>query len=312
MHFSFSIFSVFLAIIQVKQCLCLIFHVIQFSFHFLGPKVCFSHIFFKIFSVSHRISHPTVCVSYFPWYSVFSPYSRLYSVHFSFCTFFIVSCHIPGRTGFVSHFSPFWVFLAIFHFLLYLFSFSMIFSFLVIFPVLECAFLIFHFFSVSCHNPGQTMFVSHFSRFSVFFPLSWSYSVFFSYFFKVFSVSHCISHPTVCVSHFPRYSVFLPYSRSYIVHLKFSTFFSVSFHIPFHAVFVSHFPCFSVFLAIIHVLQCVFLSFHDFQYSRHIPGNIMCITHFPRFECFLPYSMSYSVWFSFSMIFSFLNILLVL
>ena len=181
-------FSVFLAIIQVKQCLCLIFHVIQFSFHFLGPKVCFSHIFFKIFSVSHRISHPTVCVSYFPWYSVFSPYSRLYSVHFSFCTFFIVSCHIPGRTGFVSHFSPFWVFLAIFHFLLYLFSFSMIFSFLVIFLVLQCAFLSFHFsvflaiiqvkqclclifhvFQFSFHYLGPTVCFSHiFSKFSVF------------------------------------------------------------------------------------------------------------------------------------------------
>ena len=149
----------------------------------------------------------------------------------------------------------------------------MFFSFLALFQVLQCAFLIFHVFH--CFSP--------YSRF---------YLVCFSYLFRIPGLS--------------------PYSRSYIVHLKFSTFFSVSFHIPFHAVFVSHFPCFSVFLAIIHVLQCVFLSFHDFQYSRHIPGNIMCITHFPRFECFLPYSMSYSVWFSFSMIFSFLNILLVL
>ena len=67
----FSRFSVFLAIFQVIQCLCLIFHIFQFFRQNPGPIV------FLIIQVFHR----------------FSPYSRSYSVCFSFCTFFSVSCH---------------------------------------------------------------------------------------------------------------------------------------------------------------------------------------------------------------------------
>jgi hypothetical protein len=124
-------------------------------------------------------------------------------------------------------------------------------------------FLFFTCFSVSCHIPRQTGFVSHFLGFfhfshhiivstvNIFYPdflcfssYFRSYSVHFSFstFFSFFS----ISAPTVCVSHFQPFSVSLPYYRSYSVHLSFSTFFSI--------------------LAIFRVLQCEFLIFHVFSF----------------------------------------------
>jgi hypothetical protein len=47
------------------------------------------------------------CFSHFPPFSFLSPYSRSYSVHFSFSTFFIVSRHISAQFMFVSHFPCF-------------------------------------------------------------------------------------------------------------------------------------------------------------------------------------------------------------
>jgi hypothetical protein len=44
--------------------------------------------FSTFFSFPRHISRPKVCISHFPWFSVFSPYSRSFSVHFSFFTFF--------------------------------------------------------------------------------------------------------------------------------------------------------------------------------------------------------------------------------
>ena len=152
------------------------------------------------------------------------------------------------------------------------FSFYLFFSFLVIFQVLRCAFLLFHVFQ--CFLPYSSLyrFVSHFPRFSVFLPHYWSYSVYFSY-FTFFTVSRHIPGPTMCVSLFARFSVFLtifhvlpceflfsslsvfsPYSRCYSEQFSFFTFYSVSRHIPGHTVFVSHFPRISVFLPKIQVL----------------------------------------------------------
>ena len=122
--FSFSTVKMFLAICQLKQCSCLIFHV----------------------------------------FSIFSLDSRSYSVHSSFSQYLSVSHPITGHTMFVSHFPSFSVFLAIFQvlqcaFLIFqvfqcfstystsysvCFSFSTIFIFLAILQILECAFLIFH------------------------------------------------------------------------------------------------------------------------------------------------------------------------
>ena len=56
--------------------------------------------------------------------SILLPYSSSYGVHFSFFTFFSVSCHIPGHTVCV--------------------SFSTFFSFFIKIQVLQCVFPIFH------------------------------------------------------------------------------------------------------------------------------------------------------------------------
>ena len=77
MYFSFS-FWVFLAIFQVLQCVFLIFHVFWFLAIIRSYIVHFS--FSTFFSFSRHISHPTVCISHSPWFSVFLPYSRSYSV----------------------------------------------------------------------------------------------------------------------------------------------------------------------------------------------------------------------------------------
>ena len=69
----FSRFSVFLAIFQVIHCFCLILHILQFF---------------------HQNSGPTVFISHFPRFSVFSSKCRSHSVHLSYCKFFSVSCNI--------------------------------------------------------------------------------------------------------------------------------------------------------------------------------------------------------------------------
>jgi hypothetical protein len=176
-EFSFFMYSVCLAIFQVIECLCLIFHVFQFSHHYPGPTVCISH-FFMFFTVSF---HVFLILQFF---QCLSPYSRYYHVSFSF---------------------------------------SLLVSFLGIFLFLQCAFLIFHVFSVSCHIPGHKVFVSHFSRFTVFSLYSRSYCVHFS-FFNFFSVSRHIPDHIVLMSHFPLFSVFSPESRSYSVYFSFNVF----------------------------------------------------------------------------------------
>ena len=129
-------------------------------------------------------------MSNFPRFSVFSPCSRSYIVHFSFSTFFTVSRHIPGLTLSFSHFPSFSEFLALFH-------------------VIQYSFLIFHIFQ--CFLPysrSSSVCVSYFSRFSSFLHYSKSYSVHFS--FSMFcSVSCPIPDPKVSISHFPPFSVFL-------------------------------------------------------------------------------------------------------
>ena len=214
-----------------------------------------------------------------------------YSIHFSFSTFFSVSCHIPGLPVCVSHiFHVFQVSciipsptVCISHFLCFA-------VFLALFQILECPFIIFHvfqcfspysssyielfsfskFFTVSCHIPGHAVFLSHFPRFSLFSPNSKSYCMHFS-FSTIFIVSRHILGPTVSISHFPR-------------------FFTVSPHIPAHTLFVSHFPRFSGF---------VFFFF--------LPFFKTCIVRFKLFHVFsifLQYSTSSSVHFTFSKFFS--------
>ena len=319
---SYSMFFSLLAIIQVLQCVFLLFHVFTVFPHISGPTVCTSHsasfsmflaifqvkeylfLIFYLFQFSCHVTGPTVCISHFSGFSVF-----LAIFQFLLCEFLIflicqLSCHIPGptvRVCLIFHvfqcFSPYSRSNSV------CVSFSTFFSFLAIFLVLQCAFLILHIFQFSRHIAGPTIIVSLLPRFSVIPPYSRSYNVCVSHiprffilmaiirvlqcvflffhvfhcfstysrsyslylsFCKFFNVSSDIPGQTVFVSHFLPFSVFLPYSRSYSVHFTFSTFFS--------------------FLAIFQVLQCVFLIFHDFQFSRHSPGpTVLFISHFLRF-----------------------------
>jgi len=133
---------------------CFILHIFQC---FL-PYFMSYHVIFLIFFVcqfSRHIPGPTVCDSHFPPFPIFSPQSRSYSVCFSFSTFF---------------------------------------SFLAIFQVLLCTFLIFHVFS---------------QFLSIFLILPGIFRI-----FLLCQFSHHIPGPSVCVSHFTRFSIFSPQSRS--------------------------------------------------------------------------------------------------
>ena len=223
-HFSLFMFFSFLAIFYVLQCVCLLFHVFQFSRHTPCPySVLFS--FSTFFQYSRHIPGPTMSISHFPIFSVFpaifqvkqclflifhvsvfSPYSKYYSVFFSFCTFFSVSRHITGLTVCVSHFPRFSVFSPNYNSYTEHFSFST-------------------FFSISPHIPGHRMFVCHFPRFSVFSPFSRSYSVY-SHFLR-FSIILAIFQDLQCVFLILHvFQCFSPYSRSYSLCFSISTFFS--------------------------------------------------------------------------------------
>jgi len=203
------------------------------------------------FSVSCQISGPTVFVSHFPRFSVFSTYSRSYSVHFSFFTVFSVSCHIWGPTEYVSYFPRFSVF--------------------------------FFFF---CHIPDRTMWTSYFSRFSVFIAI-FQVLQFLCFIFDDFHFFSYIRRPTECFSHFAILMYFSRYSRSY--HMSFSFSLLVSFLAIFQVLqcvfLIFHFfQCFSPYFA----FYCVCVSFSTFiQFSRHNTGPTLSISHFSHFWVFL-------------------------
>jgi len=125
-HFSFFMFFSDFVIFQVVKWMFLIFHDFQFSCHIPCPIVDISK-FSNLFSFPSHITPPKDCISHFLLFSVSSPYSRSYSVHFSFFTFF---------------------------------------SDFVIFQIIKWMFLIFHDFQFSRYIPGPTVCISHFSRFS--------------------------------------------------------------------------------------------------------------------------------------------------
>ena len=131
--------------------------------------------FSTFFIFPRNISSSKVCISHFPRFSVFSPYSRSYNVYFSFFKFFSDFVIFQVESGCFS-FSMIFSFLAIFHVLQWSFlNFPPFSVFLAIFHVLKCVFLIFRDFQFSRHIPGPTVCISHFSSFSVistFFKLS--------------------------------------------------------------------------------------------------------------------------------------------
>ena len=134
-------------------------------------------------------------MSHVPRFSFFSPYSRSYTVHFSFSTLLSGSCLILGYTMFVTHLLPFVC--------------------LIDFSAYSRSYSVFFFFFFSCfsmfllHISCFKVCVSHFPRFFNFLAKFQSYSVHFS-FLTFFTVSCHIPRPTMCVSHFPRFSVFWP------------------------------------------------------------------------------------------------------
>ena len=134
------------------------------------------------------------------------------------------------------------------------------------------------------------------------------------------------------IYHFQSFSVFL--AIYHVLHCVFLIFkyFQFSRHTPGPTLCISHLPHFWVFLAIFQVLQCVFLIFHVFRFSCHIPGPTVCfsqipcflsvssnipfqtvfVSFFPRFSGSLQYSRSQRVQFSFSTVFSVIDILQVI
>ena len=106
----FPHFTVFFAIFHSLQYVYLIFHVFQFSCHILGPWLCISH--FPPFLVFLAILKALPCeFLIFFRFPGLSPYSRSYSVHFSFSTFFSFTRHITGPIVCVFHFPRFSFFL---------------------------------------------------------------------------------------------------------------------------------------------------------------------------------------------------------
>jgi len=200
-------------------------HFPRFSLFFFsyipGPIVYFSHflMFFSFLAIFQVLAWAFLN---FHVFQCFSPYSRSYSVCFSFSIFFnfLAIIQVLQFSFFIFHvfqcFSPYSISYSV------PFSFFRFLNFLAIFQVLQCAFLIFYIFQC-------------------FLPYSMSNSV-------CVCVSVCLSVCVCfCVYPFPRVSVFLTYYRSYSVRFSFSTFFSVSRHIPFPLVCLSHFSPFSVF-----------------------------------------------------------------
>ena len=166
----FSRFSVFFAILQVIQCLCLIFHVFSFLTK-IQVLQCVFHIV-HAFTLSLHIPSHTVFVSHFPNFSVLLP--QIQSLQCVFLIFKVFHIFLPYSMSYsmflISHvfqcFSP--------YFMLYYVSFF--------FPRLSVVlpysrfysvqFSFFTVFSVSCHIPGHILFVSYFPRFSFFSPKS--------------------------------------------------------------------------------------------------------------------------------------------
>jgi hypothetical protein len=184
-HFSFSTFFSFLAKTQVLQFVFL--HIIRIPLFFA---------IFGFYSVSFSF-----CLFFF---SVFLPQSSFYTVCFSYLKFFTVSYHIPCPTVCVSHFTRFLVCFALFHVLLCEFLLFLVCQFSHHIPgSTVCNFHFSIFFNVSRHIPVHIVFVSHFPRFSDFFPKSRYYKLYFS----IFHIFQCFS------TYFGTYSVCFLFCR---------------------------------------------------------------------------------------------------
>ena len=141
MHFSYFTFFSDFVIFQVVKWMFIIFHAFQFSCPIPCPQWTFRYC--PPFSVFLAIFHVRKCV-----FLIFREFQ--------------VSRHIPGPSVGISHFSRFLVISSFFKSRSGCLSFSRIFSFLAIFHVLQCAFLIFHVFVLFRHFSSGQVDVSHF------------------------------------------------------------------------------------------------------------------------------------------------------
>ena len=146
--FSFSMIFSFLTILQFSQCAFLILNV------------------FEYFSPYYRLN--TVCVSFFRFFSFLANF-QVIKCAFLICQVFSVSRHILGPTMCISHFPLFQYFLPYSRSYSVCVSFSKFFSFLTILQVLQHAFLIFHLFQ-NFSTYSRSYSVSQSPRFSVFSP----------------------------------------------------------------------------------------------------------------------------------------------
>ena len=182
---------------------------------------------------------------------------------------------------------------------------------------MDCTFIIFHIFQCFLPYSKSYHVRFSFSYFLSFFsPYYRSYSLGVS-FFTFPSISSHIPGPTIFVSHFTRLSVFSTYSRhnsacvSFLSFYRFLALFQVLvftfliFHVfayfskYFRSYNVSHFPRFSGFLGIFQFLRVSFsFSFVSILAICHVLQCTFII--FLIIQCFLPYSSSYQVRFPFS------------
>jgi hypothetical protein len=202
-HFSFYTFFSDFVIIHVVKWMFLIFHDFQFSCH---------------------IPRPTVDISKFSNYLSFPRHISRPKVVFLIFRDFQFSRHVPGPSVCISHFSRFSVISSFFKSSSGCFSFSMIFSFLAIFHILQWTFLNF---------PSFSVFLARFHVLKC---------VFLS--FRDFQFSRHIPGPIVCTSHFSRFSMISSLFKSSSGCFSFSMIFT--------------------FLAIFHILQWTFLNFPPF------------------------------------------------
>ena len=130
----------------------------------------------NFFSFPRHISRPKVCISHFPGFSVFSPYSRSYSVHFSFFTL-------------ISDF--------------------------VIFQVVKWMLPIFDDFQFSCHIPCSSVDISKLSSF-LSFTRHISGTKLCIFIFRDFQFSRHIPGPTVCISHISCIQGYCHFSKRHV------------------------------------------------------------------------------------------------
>jgi hypothetical protein len=147
------------------------------------------------FNVSHDIPCLRVFLSHFSHISDFLPYSRSYSVNFSFFKFFRITCHISRPTVCVSHFHDFQFFRHIPGPIVFMSHFPRLSLFSPYSIFLQCVCLIFPVFLFSCHIQILQCTYLIFHVFHCFLSCSRSYHVNFSVFSFPFLTSNSVYVP---------------------------------------------------------------------------------------------------------------------